>query len=279
MSFIAPGDFELQQNAPLDQLTSLFAPQEGGHFLYSYTTPSLFSLSGTQSLAVFATDLFQPSRLDLGFLRFIRDQIAGVVSSFGGELLMYTVFESAILNLSIPSQICISIAGTDPVCFEPPFRGQTLVTAYQYRIYLVMRDRPAGAMAVRAALPVFISAALWAALALILIVVGLAAFKGIWSGEITFPSIADKVHELGLIPGENFSTALQPLANTAIVISGIGFLGIATAAWLAYKSNQPIPQPQQGQFTGTVGVGAGPVRVGGTYATAGAARSAPRRRR
>lgn len=231
-NIVLPPEITVDTDAPVGM-----EGQPGSRLKSAYAYADYFNLNDGDVINTLQMDFVSPVPISLDKLRLA---IAGIwvpVRNEGEVILAYALHEKTLFDVAIPNQFCINIPGFGENCWTPPFAGETVFTAYEYRLWILTKSTARAQVAVRGLGP---------AIALVIIVGVVAVFglvAALWSaktGETTWREAADYAKRILTAPGEAVGKAL-----TGPLIA-LGFTMAATAVLLPAISSK-------------VGVKAGPV--------------------
>lgn len=235
----------------------------GSHFVSAVSYPEFFELQDGEDVFTLQCDFLSPTEISPATLRGAMDDLRnqGILNS---ELILaYSLWQASESTIVVPDQICVL-----GYCWTPPWAGETVLSTYTYRLWILskgffafpssVRVRPAGALLVLALVA--------------LLTVGVAMIAGIIAmnnGSIKWKDIKDFSKDILLLPGENIARAEAGLA-WPMVAFGIAMVAGAIVLPIAISR-------------ATVGIHAGPVQatLGGEFGRAGgpAAVTEPRKRK
>ncbi|RJO60338.1 MAG: hypothetical protein C4542_09610 [Dehalococcoidia bacterium] len=237
----------------------------GATLASAYAYPAYFSTRPDDDLSTLRLDFRRAERIDT---RALRQLIDGLAIEFGnnGELpIAYYLWERPIVNVSVPSQICVGgycadVPGQICVPFTDwciPLAGSTLVSAYEYRLWMAGRiTGPGPVVPMVAGLSASVRALAPAAVLIIVmgIIAGLISVFSILSaatGNLKAREVLDFGRDVIRAPGENIAApvreAMWPLAALGLILVGGSLLFPIAQA----RANVDVP------------VGGGRVSVGG----------------
>ncbi len=78
--------------------------------------------------------------LDIDPLTPVMQSVAGILAGEGQTLIAWVLFKDPIFSIDVPGQLCIPWTS---LCWIPPWAGQTIITGYNYRLWMLWAQVPA----------------------------------------------------------------------------------------------------------------------------------------
>lgn len=227
----------------LDVPTFAVGP-EGSQLVKAFAYPAYFYNPPLEA-NTYQVDFFTVEFLGNDPIGAYMDQVALQAGEAGEAVIAYFVYRVPILDISIPDQFCLG-----DLCWTPPFAGQSVVSGYQYRLWIITKDIPPFFQAVRGS-PVLLAIIIVSAIMLLLTqVVGLG---GILSGKVPWSQLKEQspIDRILDKPGDNIVRAELGLAVPLFFFGGaIAAFGFVLASM--GKKSVTVTQPTPGR--GTVSV-------------------------
>ena len=217
---------------------------EGSILIKAYAYPPYFTLQDAEEVNTLEVDFYAVEALGIDPFQAALNQIENEAWNQGQQVLAYFVYQKPIVELSVPEQFCVG-----DLCITPPFAGQTVVSGYEYRIWLLTRDVVYGPFpsAVRPFIPVALAVVIIAGILLIIPqivgMVGILTGKVSW-GELKNPQFSPLERVLDK-PGDNIVRAEAGLAIPLLFL-GAGMGGLAYLLTRLNSQSISVSQPTPG---------------------------------
>lgn len=249
--------FDVFDTLRVDLPTFMVGP-EGSRLVSAYAYGSYPFVSPGDNMHTIQLDFVSPFKISQ---QQIVDAISSVQQRFqdGGEtVVVFALFERQDFDVGIPARVCFF-----DYCFTPPFAGTRVLTVYSYRLWIMSYIWRTASLAVRPMIGALGIIAI--AIAIVIVLAGIAGFTAFAEGKITWPELQDTVQEIIKAPGENIKEALSPLNWAGM---GLGLILVGAAIVI------PVLSAKVG-----VSVPVGQARIETEVAAGGGAAPAPPRRR
>ena len=183
---------------------------EGSRIISGWAYPAFSRLHTYETVTTIQLDFVTPWRIEpQTFTDVLTHPITTeILTLHGQDPICYMIWEKEEWQVSIPEEICFF-----DWCFTPPWAGETLVTIYVYRTWLLVGEQIASPMIAGArpdvrgfVIPGF--AVIWWALAFLLALGGTAGIIKFMRGELTADQVMAPVEDIIYAPGENVSRGM-----------------------------------------------------------------------
>ena len=217
MAIIIDPDADLGMDTP-----SFAVGPEGATLIKAFGYPNYFSLQGGDPINTYQSDFYAAQVLGYNLFGTALDSISDQAWANGEEVLAYFVYQKPVLEIAVPDQFCFL-----DQCWTPPFAGQTIVSGYQYRVWVLTRDIVYGpfpkAVQGSVLLAIVIIAGLVALLPQLVGLVQVLEGKLTWGQFAQQPNLVEKIIQA---PGDNVARAEAGLAIPLLFLGG-GLAGFA----------------------------------------------------